>query len=761
MIYYTTNGSVPTTGSSVYSGPISVSSSETLSAMALATGYTQSAVTSAAYVISQPAAAAPIFSVGSGSYTSTQNVIVVDTTPGAVIYYTTNGSVPMTGSSVYSGPISVSSSETLSAIAIATGYTQSAVTSAAYVISQPAAAAPIFSVGSGSYTSTQNVIVVDTTPGAVIYYTTNGSVPTTGSSVYSGPISVSSSETLSAIAIATGYKQSAVTSATYMISQPAAAAPIFSVGSGSYTSAQNVIVADTTPGAVIYYTTNGSVPTTGSSVYSGPISVSSSETLSAISIATGYTQSAVTSATYVIAKPTTATPTFSLGSATYTAAQTVSLTDATAGATIYFTTNGATPTTASTKYAGAITISSTETLKAIAVATNYNVSGVASATYTIEPITPAAAPVFSIKPGSYTAPQTVELTDETAGAVIYYTTTGSIPTASSAKYTGPITIGSSVTVKAIAIAAKHSPSEISIASFSISVLPVTAVPVFSVKPGTYFADQNVVLTDATAGAQIMISVNGGKAVAYTVPLKITKSTTITAMATAAKHANSLEVTAVYLIKVAPAAAAPVFSIKPGTYTTGQTVELTDATEGAQILVSVNGSATAKYSEPIKVTKTTTIKAIASATGHTNSNEVIGVYSIVPEPVAATPVFTVKPGTYTEAQTVELKDATAGAEIMVSLNGAAATKYAEPIKVTKTTTIKAMATAAKYLNSSEVVGVFTINVAPATARNGNTGLHGQARYIYDNADGGTQRRHRRGGDHGVGKWIYCFEIHDAD
>jgi hypothetical protein len=55
----------------------------------------------------------------------------------------------------------------------------------------------------------------------VIYYTTNGATPTTGSTKYSTPISVTATTTIQAIAVASGYNNSAVASATYTISAPA------------------------------------------------------------------------------------------------------------------------------------------------------------------------------------------------------------------------------------------------------------------------------------------------------------------------------------------------------------------------------------------------------------------------------------------------------------------------------------------------------------------------------------------------------------
>ena len=112
---------------------------------------------------------------------------------------------------------------------------------------------PTFSPGSGTYTSMQTVTITDSTPGETIYFTTDGTTPTTNSTLYTGAVSVSSSETLQALAVASGYANSAVASATYVLTLPAAA-PTFSPGCGSYSSAQRVTLSDSTPGAVLYYT---------------------------------------------------------------------------------------------------------------------------------------------------------------------------------------------------------------------------------------------------------------------------------------------------------------------------------------------------------------------------------------------------------------------------------------------------------------------------------------------------------------------------
>lgn len=188
--------------------------------------------------------------------------------------------------------------------------------------------------------------------------------------------------------------------------QPAtpAGTPSFSLAAGTYASAQTLTISDQTSGAVIYYTTDGTMPNSSSAVYNGPLTVSSSETVAAIAVAENYSASVLSIAAYTINLPQAATPVFSVAAGTYTSAQTVSINDATANATIYYTTDGTAPTASSTRYAGPITVSASETIQAIAVANGYSTSAVASATYTIDlrpSFTFTASPIsLSVNSGS-------------------------------------------------------------------------------------------------------------------------------------------------------------------------------------------------------------------------------------------------------------------------------------------------------------------------------------------------------------------------
>ena len=436
-IYYTTNGTTPTTSSTKYTGAISVSASETIEAIAVASGSTNSAVATAAYTIAS-VLPTPTFSPVAGTYTTTQSVIISDGSSGATIYYTTNGTTPTTSSTKYTGAISVSASETIKAIAVASGYTNSAVATAAYTIAS-VLPTPTFSPVAGTYTTAQSVTISDGSSGATIYYTTNGTTPTTSSTKYSGAISVSASETIKAIAVASGYTNSAVATAAYTISN-VLPAPTFSLPSGTYANS-TLTISDSATGATIYYTTNGTTPTTSSTKYTAPVVFNSSGTFTveAIAVEAGFSNSPVTTAVYTI-HPTLARPTFTPAAGTYTSPQSVTISDFSTK-TIYYTTDGSVPTTSSAQYSGPITVSSSETINAIAALTGFTNSPMVSAAYTIQ--TSGTAVNFN---GGFTASSGMSLngTTQLSGTALMLTNGGQYQ-AASAWYSTPVNVQSFTT----------------------------------------------------------------------------------------------------------------------------------------------------------------------------------------------------------------------------------------------------------------------------------------------------------------------------
>ncbi|GEM_PF-3430308 len=163
------------------------------------------------------------------------------------------------------------------------------------------AAAPLFSPEAGTVVPGTKVAITSATEGAKIYYTLDGSVPTTASAEYDQPIEVTGDMTIKAIAVADGYLESEVAAAEYTVIVPAAL-PTFDPESGEVEFGAKVTIASATEGAKIYYTLDESVPTTASVEYDQPIELTGDMTIKAIAVADGYLESEVATAVYTVKK---------------------------------------------------------------------------------------------------------------------------------------------------------------------------------------------------------------------------------------------------------------------------------------------------------------------------------------------------------------------------------------------------------------------------------------------------------------------------
>ncbi len=176
------------------------------------------------------------------------------------------------------------------------------------------AAAPVFNPAGGSSGPGLQVTLTSATTGASIFYTTDGSTPTTASTLYTAAIPVSMTTTISAIAFENGFLQSTVATATFTISSQTAA-PQAMPAPGTYTGNQSVTLADTTANATIYYTIDGTTPTTNSTKYnpSTPIQVTATTTIKAIASAPNLNNSPVLAAVYTINANATSSINFGSG----------------------------------------------------------------------------------------------------------------------------------------------------------------------------------------------------------------------------------------------------------------------------------------------------------------------------------------------------------------------------------------------------------------------------------------------------------------
>lgn len=333
-----------TTGTE-YSGAIDVTSSMTIKAVVVRYGIVLTEVASKAVV---PVIAAPTVT---NNFDGTITLSTV--TSGATIYYTTDGTTPDNTSTSYSSHFSLGNATVIKAIAYL-GSESSEVTT--YNV-------PKYTTPTISFNSSTSQVTI-TSDGTVYYNTGDGSQadPNASSTAYSAPFSISSATTVKAIATHAGYLTSEV--ATLPITQ-VATPTIQDNGSNA------VSITCATEGATIYYTTDGSTPTTSSTEYTSPLTENvSGVTIKAIAVKENMITSAVGSGSVTL---TCAVPTIvQIG-------KTVSISCSfPTNATIRYTLDGTNPGSSSAVYPGTpVDISSATlpvTIKAYASATGYTTS---------------------------------------------------------------------------------------------------------------------------------------------------------------------------------------------------------------------------------------------------------------------------------------------------------------------------------------------------------------------------------------------------
>lgn len=345
-------------------------------------------------------------------------------------------------------------------------------------------------------------------------------------------------------------------------SSPAvAAAPVVSPAGGSFTSSAQVTMSSSTPGAAIRYTTDGVTPTSSSAVYTGAITLTSSTVLKARSFAPGLVDSSVTTASFTITPP----PQSSGSSATFVTQDTttrgnwagtyggdglnipnqggsfpayanVSL----SGASPWVWNYNSTDISALQKVSGSdrvascwygapaysfdINLTDGQTHRVAlycldwdglnrqesatitdfatgAVLNSQTVSGFQRGTWLVwdvrghvvltlrtlgannavssglffglgganpNPVQQTAAPVITPPGGNFAGPTSVTISSATAGATIRYTVDGTDPTTSSTVYASPLTPSTAITIKARAFKSGMTDSEVTTAVFNIS-----------------------------------------------------------------------------------------------------------------------------------------------------------------------------------------------------------------------------------------------------------------------------------------------------
>lgn len=496
-IYYTTDGSDPSTSSTEYTGVIKALNHNTVvKAIAHKLGKSSS-IASATVNISLTA---PTITKASESVPNqTASVALACTTANSVIYYTTNGDTPTTSSTKYTAEFTVDHGTTVKAISVKLGKSQS--TSSVIYVTPKAPSIDISTVD-GTVTITNNnssgdieywtsstgatkiytgPFVVDygvtvyatctregltssitqktcdidlekpiisynpdtgegtitcSTANSTVYYTTDNTDPKNQTEA-TGTIQFTHGMTVRAIAYKKGKWSAEATSVTIAINLADPVINISTVSAAAGTGSATITVADTSGKTVtVEYSFDNSIWST----YSDAVSIDYSKTIYARATKLNkVTSSSKNAGDYI----TLAAPTVSINDSGI-----VTFSKTNTGASVYYTTNGEDPTTASTKWtSGSITVNHGTVVKVIEYrGTLY--SSVASAMCNIA-LENAVISVADKSVANQTA--TVTITCSTAGSSIYYTIDGTTPSTASTLYSGAFEVPHGTVINAYTV----------------------------------------------------------------------------------------------------------------------------------------------------------------------------------------------------------------------------------------------------------------------------------------------------------------------
>jgi hypothetical protein len=393
---------------------------------------------------------------------------------------------------------------------------------------------------------------------------------------------------------------------------------------------------------------------------------------------------------------------------------------------IYYTVNGKNPNRSSTLYSAPIHIDTTRTLKAIAYKTGFDSSTILTENYTPEDQLPM--PVISPEKQTFSSSVTFTLTDDTAGAAIYYTLNGKDPATTGKKYDTAVTLAATTTVLAIARKANLKDSPLLTWTYTRENIQLAADRPSIEPPTTSFLGKMDVSLTSNPGTTVKYTLDGSdpriSSTADTVSsgglVTLTRSARINAYAFGGNYSAGDTVIRNYVLIPGPVLASP--SPENFLIDNSVTVTLTVSPPQATLYYSTDETppidAGGKllpggklYPESgIQLDSTTTIIAMAYYDKVVSAQYPFGytkLHGRVATPTAVTPGNAT---TFYDNITVALT-ATQGATIKYTLNGerpdVSGKVYEKPFVIDSTTTVTAQASLNNFLDSKILLASFTL------------------------------------------------------
>jgi len=405
-----------------------------------------------------------------GDYAAPPVFVTLTANKPATIYYTLDGSTPTVASNVYLAPVSVASTTTISYFAVDAAGNSEAVNSGTWTIHSPDLTASVKINNGAGFTNNALVNLTlaasDPTGIATMQFSNDGATFSAEEAYATSKAwTLATGDGVKTVyvrfrdkSLPAGYLYSPVTASITLDTVP----PVTTVTPvpGTYSASPLQVTLTANEPSTIYYTLDGSQPTTGSPVYSGPIAVAATGTLQYFAVDRAGNSGAVKQASYVIHTPDlTGSVSINNGASLTNATQvtlTLSASDPVGVATMQFSNDG-TNYSAEEPYAtskswtlplgdGAKTVYVRFRDKTLPTGNLYDPVTAGIVLDTTAPLL-TAGPI----PGDYSSvPVEVTLTSNEP-STIYYTLDGSAPTTASSRYSAPIQVSATTTIKYFAV----------------------------------------------------------------------------------------------------------------------------------------------------------------------------------------------------------------------------------------------------------------------------------------------------------------------
>ena len=543
----------------------------------------------------------------------------LSTEEGGVIHFTTDGSKPTTDSQVYKTPVALRKNTTVRFFAVDAAGNAENLHREVYTIRLDTTKPVTLAEPSGGLFKEPVVVNLSSEKGTKVYYSIDGSRPTTKSPRYTGPVRFVRSGVLRFFAVDEAGNKETVREESYVIDThpptvKAEPAP------GAFAGPVQVVLKSSERGT-IRYELGGDEANLSSPLYKNPLNISQTTVLSFLALDEAGNKSPVVEGSYVIdtvAPKVVPRP----PGGEYSGRIRVKI-EPSEPADIFYTIDGSTPTGDSLSYKDPITINSNTTLSYYAVDKVGNRSAVGSQRYVLD----SSPPRSRAEPpgGTFSGEVTVSLLSE-EGAVIHYTLDGISPSEASPVYVKPLRLFKDTQLKFYSTDRSGNREDVQVEKYAFDLTPPSTR--IEPSPGNYSKPITVTLSSEVGGKIFVRRPDKRDYVPYTGPFVVFKSEKLSFYSIDDAGNKEASQVAEFIIDTVGPVTIPYPA--PGQYNPPITLELITEPQ-ARIYYTIDGTyptdKSTVYQAPLLLKDDATVKYFAIDAAGNRENVKSGVYTV--------------------------------------------------------------------------------------------------------------------------------------